>query len=138
MTQTNDVVVTSSVMLIGPAGPTTLEVGGHGTEDLMGAPVAEIQMAKSRVEIPMSVALSQDESVPSMLDPAHNAVSVNVLSSRSASTLLALGFPLIWSNLHVFAFHATLFLPMGVPFADFCIHRMSWTWWLLSWKHVVL
>jgi hypothetical protein len=67
----------------------------------------------SGVEIPMGVVLSLDCSVPSMPDPAHNAASVDVLSSGSASALPALGFTLFLSNLQVSASHATLFFSNG-------------------------
>jgi hypothetical protein len=63
--------------------------------------------------------------VPPMPDPGHNAASVVVLSSRSASALPALGYPLFLSNLQAPASHASLFLPMGVPFANFCSCRVS-------------
>ena len=106
-------------------GPATIEVNGHGTEDPMDVLSAEDLMGVTRVEIPMGVALSLDYRVPSMHDPAHNAASVNVLSSRSTSTLLALGFTLFLSKLQVSTSRATLFLPMGVPFDDFCTRRVS-------------
>jgi hypothetical protein len=125
MPWTDDVMVISSDILIGPAGPATLEVSGHGTEDPMDVLSAEDLMGVTRVEIPMGVALSLDYRVPSMHDPAHNAASVNVLSSRSTSTLLALGFTLFLSKLQVSTSRATLFLPMGVPFDDFCTRRVS-------------
>jgi hypothetical protein len=63
--------------------------------------------------------------VPSMLDSGHNAASVVVLPSGSASALPDLGFPLFLSNLQVPTSHASLFLPMGVPFANFCSCRVS-------------
>jgi hypothetical protein len=125
MPQADDVAVTSSYMLIGPASLGTLEVSGHGTEDPMDVPSAEGPMGASGVEIPMGVALSLDYPVPSVPDPSHNAASIGVLYSRSAPTLQALGFPLFLSNLHVSSSCATLFLPTGVPFADLCTCRVS-------------
>lgn len=133
MPRTDDVVVTSYVVPIGPIVPTTLKVSGLGTKNPMGVfgveiPLGvhdtEIPMDVSSVEIPMGVALSLVGSDPSMLDPAHNATSINVLSSRSTLTLPALGFPLFLSNLQVFVSHATSLLPMGV-FAYFCVHKVS-------------
>jgi hypothetical protein len=67
MPWTDDVVVISSVVPIGPASPATLEVSGHGTGDPMDVPGAEVPMGVSGVEIPMGVALGLDDLVPSML-----------------------------------------------------------------------
>jgi hypothetical protein len=92
MPQAYDAVVTSSDLLVGLPSLATLEVSGHGTEDPMGAP---------RVEIPMGAALSLDYPIPLMPSPVRDVSSVNVLSSRSTSTPLALGFPSLLSNLQV-------------------------------------
>jgi hypothetical protein len=100
MPRTDEVVVTSFVVPIGPTVPTTLEVSGLGTKNPMGI---------FGTEILMGVAHSMDGSDPSMLDPAHNAASVNVLPSGSTSTLPALGFPLFLSNLQLFVSHDTSF-----------------------------
>ena len=132
MPQTDDIAVTSSDMLIDPTGLANLEVNGHGAEDLMDVPSVEGPMGASGVEIPMGVALSLDYPVPSMHDPGHNAAFVDVLSFGSTSALPTLGFTLFLSNLQVHASHASLYLPMGVPFADFCSCRVSWTWWLIN------
>jgi hypothetical protein len=99
MPRTDDVVVTSSVVPIGLADPTTLEVSGLGTKNPMGVPGTEIPMGVSSIEIPMGVALSLDDPDPSMLDPTHNAASVNVISFGSTSALPALKFPWFLSNL---------------------------------------
>jgi hypothetical protein len=92
MSRAYDVVVTIYDMPIGPTDPATLEVSGHGTQDPIDVPSDENPKGVSGVEIPMGVVLSLDYPSPSMLDPAHNAASVNVLSSGSTSTLLALGY----------------------------------------------
>jgi hypothetical protein len=55
MPQTDDVVVTSSVVPIGPADQTTLEVRCSSTKNLMGVSSAEFPMGVSSVEIPMGV-----------------------------------------------------------------------------------
>jgi hypothetical protein len=68
-------------------------------DPFVDVPGAEIPMGLSVVEIPMGVALSLNDQVPSMLGPIHDAASVNVLSSRSTSMLPALEFPLFLSNL---------------------------------------
>jgi hypothetical protein len=123
MPGTDDVAVTSSDLLIGLAGSAALEVSGHGTEDPMGAP---------RVEIPMGDAHSLDYLIPLMPGPARDVASIGVLSSRSTSILLALGFPLFLSILLVctsLRYNASV---NGVLFADFCIRIASWTWWPLS------
>jgi hypothetical protein len=118
MPRTDEVVVTSFVVPIGPTVPTTLEVSGLGTKNPMGVYGVEIPLGVHGTEIPMGifgteilmgVAHSMDGSDPSMLDPAHNAASVNVLPSGSTSTLPALGFPLFLSNLQLFVSHDTSF-----------------------------
>ncbi|KAL5674186.1 hypothetical protein ACJX0J_018492, partial [Zea mays] len=58
---------------------------GLGTKNPMGVPGTEIPMGVSSIEIPMGVALSLDDPDPSMLDPTHNAASVNVISFGSTS-----------------------------------------------------
>lgn len=55
MPQTDDVVVTSSVVPIGSADQTTLEVRCFGTKNLMGVSSDEFSMGVSNVEIPMGV-----------------------------------------------------------------------------------
>jgi hypothetical protein len=101
MPQTNDVVVTSSAMPICPADPTTLEVSGSSARILMGVYGTEFLMGVSSVEIPMGVVLSLRDPDPSMLVPAQTVASTNVIASRSASVVLALGFLLFLSNLQV-------------------------------------
>lgn len=101
MPQTDDVVVTSSVVPIGPADQTTLEVRCSSTKNLMGVSSAEFPMGVSSVEIPMGVVLSLRDPDPSMLVPAQTVASTNVIASRSASVVLALGFLLFLSNLQV-------------------------------------
>jgi hypothetical protein len=88
MPWTNDARTTSSVMPIGLADPTTLEVSGSGAEIPMGVSGAEIPMGASSVEIPMSVsgveipmgvALSLGDLDPSTLVPARIVASINAL-----------------------------------------------------------
>jgi hypothetical protein len=112
-------------MLIGSASPIALEVSGRGAEESMDAPSAEDPMGAFGVEIPMGVALSLDYPVPSMPDPGHNAASIDVLPSLSVSALPAYGFPLFLFKLHVPSPRASLFLQMGVPFANFCTCSVS-------------
>jgi hypothetical protein len=82
--------MTSSDLLVGLASSATLEVSGHSTEHPMGAP---------EVEIPMGAALSLDYPISLMSGTDHDAASVDVPSSGSASRPLAFGFPSFWSHL---------------------------------------
>jgi hypothetical protein len=84
-----DVVMGSGLSAI-PTIPTTLEVGGHGTEDLMGAPGAEI---------PLGITLSMDYNLPLVSNSAPDTASVSVFPPDSISMPPALGFPLFLSNL---------------------------------------
>jgi|UPI0002208CA7 hypothetical protein len=131
MPWTGDVVVTNSIVPIGPPNPTTLEVSGSGAKIPMSVYGIEFPMGVSGVEIPMGVMLSLGDPDPSTLVPAETVASTNVIASGSASAIPALGFPFFLSNLQVLVSCATLHLPMGFPFANFCFHRVSWTWWLL-------
>jgi hypothetical protein len=129
MPRAEDAGATSSIVLVGPADPTTLEVSVSG---------AEIPMGVSGAKIPMGVTLSLGDLDPSTLVPAQTMVSANAIASRGVLVVAALGFPYFLSNLHVLVSHVTLHLPMGVLFANFCLHKVSWTRWLLNWKHMDL
>jgi hypothetical protein len=98
----NDAAMTSSDLLVGLASSATLGVSGHSTEHPMGAP---------EVEIPMGAALSLDYPIPLMSGPDHNAASVDVPSSGSASRPPAFGFPSFRSHLQVcisLLYHASI------------------------------
>jgi hypothetical protein len=75
----------------------------------------------------MGVALSLGDLDPSTLVPAQTVVSANAITSRGVLVVAALGFPYFLSNLQVLVSHVTFHLPMGVLFANFCLHKVSWT-----------
>lgn len=85
MPRIDDVVVTSSVVPIEPANPTTLEISGSGAETPMGF---------SSAKNPMGVALSLCDLGPSTFIPTQTMASDDFITSGSASIVPALGFPL--------------------------------------------
>jgi hypothetical protein len=116
MPRNNDIVETISVLPIEArrADPITLEVSGSGVGILMG------------------VALSLGDLEPSALVPASPVASIGATTSRGVPIVLALGLPFFRANLQVVAYVAriTLYIPMGVLFADFYLHKVSWIRWL--------
>jgi hypothetical protein len=104
-------------------GPATIEVNGHGTEDPMGA---------SRVEIPMGVALSLDYPIPLVPSPVHDVLSINVLFLGVHRYLRPWDFPRSFPTFRYVHPCSTVLLSLGVLFANFCIHRASWTWCQLN------
>jgi hypothetical protein len=118
MPQNNDVVETISVLPIGPSpvDPTTLEVSG------------------SSVGIPMGVVLSLGDLEPSTLVPASLVDSIGATTSRGVLVVPDLGLPFFLENMQVLAYVAriTLYFLMGVLFADFLLHMVSWIMWLFS------
>jgi hypothetical protein len=67
-----------------PTGSATLEVCGHGTEDMMGALGAKI---------PLGVTLSMDYNLPLVSNSAPDTASVSVFPFDSILMPPALGFP---------------------------------------------
>jgi hypothetical protein len=92
LVRSEEVVVMSSGFPASPTGPATLEVGGPGTEDPMGAIGAEI---------PLDIVLSMNYNLPLESNPAPDTASISAFPFDSISMPLALGFPLFLSNLHV-------------------------------------
>jgi hypothetical protein len=90
LVRSEEAVVMSSSFPASPTGPATLEVGGPGTKDPMGAFGAEI---------PLGVMLSMNYNLPLKSNPAPDTASISAFSSDSISMPPALGFPLFLSNL---------------------------------------
>jgi hypothetical protein len=90
LVQSEEAVAMGSGLPTSPTSPTTLEVGGHGTDDMMGA---------LGTKVPLGVTLSMYYNLPLVPKSAPNTASVSVFPSDSISMPPDLGFPLFLSNL---------------------------------------
>jgi hypothetical protein len=92
LVQSQEAVVMGFGLPVSPTGPNTLEVGGPGTEDPMGAP---------RAEIPLGVTLNMDYNLPLVSNPGPDTSFVSAFPSNSISIPPTLGFHLFLFNLQV-------------------------------------
>jgi hypothetical protein len=117
MPRSDDVVVTSFDLLVGLAGPATLEVSGHSTEDPMGAPGVEIAWTTPFLW----------RSVMFMILFLLMSFLLGVRRYHQPWD-----FPRSFPTFRYVHPCCTMLLLVDVLFGNFCIHRGFWTWCQLS------